>query len=121
MATIGRITPLNIQELVMRFPEIPEDLHEEPLLARFAETFGDPLSIARPPTPCSTERDAANHYYVKLLNPIVFYRLGLGTREKALEHVQTLLDGHAADAGGFVASLLPADVAAREVRGPGCD
>jgi hypothetical protein len=112
---------LNVQELVKRFPEIPEDLHEEPILARLAETFGGPLSIALPPAPCSTERDAANHYYMKLLNPIVFYRLGLGTREKALQHLQTLLDNHAADAEGFVASLLPADVAAREVRGPGCE
>ena len=112
---------MNVQEMVTRFPEIPEDLHEEPLLARLAETFGDPLSIAQPPAPCSTERDAANHYYMKLLNPIVFYGLGLGTREKALQHIQTLLDNHAADAEGFVASLLPADVAAREVRGPGCE
>ena len=52
---------------------------------------------------------------------IVFYRLGLGTREKALQHIQTLLDNRAADAEGFIASLLPADVAAREVRGPGCE
>ena len=89
---------MNVQELVKRFPEIPEDLHEEPLLVRLAETFGAPLSIAQPPAPCSTERDAANHYYMKLLNPIVFYRLGLGTREKALQHLQTLLDNHAADA-----------------------
>ena len=109
---------MNVQELVKRFPEIPEDLHEEPLLARLAETFGASLSIAQPPAPCSTERDAANHYYMKLLNPIVFYGLGLGTREKALQHIQTLLDNHAADGD---ASLLPADVAAREVRGPGCE
>jgi hypothetical protein len=36
-----------VQELVRRFPEISPDLHDEPLLARFADTFGDLLRWRR--------------------------------------------------------------------------
>ncbi len=32
---------MTVQELVARFPEIPKDLHEEPILSRFAEVFGE--------------------------------------------------------------------------------
>lgn len=48
-----------------RFPEIPKDLHEEPILSRFAEVFGDLLPVARNPSACASQHDAANHYYLK--------------------------------------------------------
>ncbi len=30
---------MTVQELVARFPEIPKDLHEEPILSRFAASL----------------------------------------------------------------------------------
>ncbi|MFQ5850877.1 MAG: hypothetical protein ACE5JU_09850 [Candidatus Binatia bacterium] len=39
-----------VQELVARFPEIPQDLHGEALLAQSAEAFGDLLQVAMQPT-----------------------------------------------------------------------
>jgi len=111
---------MTVQQLVARFPEIPRDFHEEPILSRFAEVFGDLLQVARNPSACATHHDAANHYYLTLIGPVAIYNYGLSTRERVLAEFQELLDRHATDPGGFAASLLPKDTAEREVRGPGC-
>jgi hypothetical protein len=111
---------MTVQELVARFPKVPGALCEEPLLARFAETFDGLLTVAREPSPCSTQHDAANHYYLKLIGPLAVHGYGLTTREKVLAQIQDLLDRQDADPDGFPASLLPTDLAATEVRGPGC-
>jgi hypothetical protein len=111
---------MTVQELVARFPEIPQDLQEEPLLAQYAVAFGDQLRVARNPGACSAQHDAANHYYLKLVSPIRLYMYKLSTREKVLKQLQELLDQYRADPIGFVASLAPRDAAETEVRGPGC-
>ena len=112
---------MTVQELVAGFPEIPNDLHNEPVLAQFAETFEDLLRVAHKQSACSTQQDAGNHYYLKLIGPMGIYRYGLSTRQKVLKQIQDLLDQHKADPDGFAASLLPADTAAKEVKGPGCE
>ncbi len=112
---------MTVQELVGRFPEIPADLHSDPLVAEFAETFGGLLQAADKPSACSTEHDAGNHYYLKLVGPMDIYRYGLYTRERVLGEIQALLDRYRADPDGFAGSLLPADTAAQEVKGPGCE
>jgi len=111
---------MTVQELVRRFPEIPRDLHGEPLLARLAERLDDLLQVARKPSACATQYEAANHYYLKLIGPLSIYGYGLATRERSLTDMQELLGRHAADPQGFAASLLPETTAEREVRGPGC-
>lgn len=111
---------MTIDELTARFPEIPADLHEEPLLARFAGTFAALLRVAQKPSACSTGHDAANHYYLKLIGPLSIYGYGLSTRQKVLGQLQDLLDRHRSDPEGFAASLLPPDTAPVEVRGPDC-
>lgn len=111
---------MTVQELAARFPEIPKDLHDEPILSQYAEVFNDLLCVARNPGACSAEHDAANHYYLKLIGPIAIYNYGLATRESLLGDLQEILDHHAADPDGFAASLLPQDTAESEVRGPGC-
>ena len=111
---------MTILELAARFPQIPHGLHDEPLLARFAEAFQDLLLVAQQPSPCSTQHDAANHYYLKLVGPLAIHGYGLSSREKVLGQIQELLDRQAADPERFVASLLPADTAGAETKGPGC-
>jgi hypothetical protein len=111
---------MTVQELVARFPEIPPDLHGEPLLAEYAQVFGEQLYIARNPGACSGSYDAANHYYLNLIGPIRLYWYKLSTREKVLKKLQELLDQYRADPEGFVGGLVPQDAAQREVRGPGC-
>jgi len=112
---------MTVQELVTRFPEIPADLHGDPVLERFASTLGSWLSLSIKPSPCSTQHDASNHYYLKLVGPLSIYGYGLTSREKLLAQLEELIQRHDADPDGFAASLLPEDVAEREVRGPGCD
>jgi hypothetical protein len=48
------------------------------------------------------------------------YGYRLCTRADCLQQLQALIDQHDADPKGFAASLLPADAAAREVKGSGC-
>ncbi len=111
---------MTVYDLIKRFREIPPDLHGEPVLETFAETFDPFLKVANKPSACSTQYDAGNHYYMKLIAPMGIYGYRLCTREDCLQQLQALIDQHAADPKGFAASLLPADAAAREVRGPGC-
>lgn len=110
---------MTIQELVVRFPEIPEDLHNEEILSRFAVVFEGPLSIAQKPSACSTEHDAGNHYYMKLINPMGIYRLGLMKREMLLSQLAELIEKQEADPN-YAETLVPSGVAASEIRGPGC-
>jgi hypothetical protein len=111
---------MSIAELFQRFPEIPRDLGEEPLLAEFAADLGDLLRQARMPSNCSRHHDAANHIYLKLVGPLSIYGYGLATRDGVLAEIRALLERRRADPAGFAASLVPADAASREVRGPGC-
>jgi len=111
---------MTVQELVARFPEIPQDLQGEPLLAQYAVAFGDQLCVARNPGACSAQHDVANHYYLKLMSPIRLYWYKLSTREKVLKQLQDLLEQYQADPQGFIASLVPQGSARSEVRGAGC-
>ena len=102
---------MTTQELVARFPEIPADLHDEVVLERFASTFDGLLQIAHKPSACSSEHDAPNHFYLKLIGPLAIYGYGLSPRDKVLGDLQDLLARFDADPGGFADSLLPADLA----------
>lgn len=110
---------MRVPELAARFPEIPEDLRREETLARFADVFDGPLSIARKPSACSTEYDVGNHYYMKLVNPMGIYRLGLMKREALLSQLADLVEKQEADPN-FAETLIPSGAVASETRGPGC-
>jgi hypothetical protein len=98
---------MTVQELTRRFPEIPRDLHNEPVLAQFAATFGALLQVAQNPSNCAAQYEPGHHYYLKLIGPIKIYMYGLSNRDKVLRQLQELLDRHQADPAGFAASLLP--------------
>ena len=112
---------MNVQELYARFPEIPADLQDEPVMAEFAEQCGELLAVAHKPSNCSTEHDAGNHFYLKLISPLAIYGYGLATRDKVLGQIRDLVAHRRADPENFPASLLPANTADREVKGPGCE
>ena len=112
---------MTVVEMMARFPEIPSDLADEPVVAELGEVCDDLLCLARQPSNCSQEYEASNHYYTKLVGPMGIYGLGLDTKEKLLARLRDLIDRRNADPEGFAASLLPADVAAREVKGPDCE
>ena len=53
-------TPRTVDELLARFPEVPRDLRDEPILAEYVKGFGPLLRVARAwaaaamPSTCST-------------------------------------------------------------------
>ncbi len=100
---------MTVQELILQFPEIPGDLHDEPLLAQYAETFGNLLREAVNPGACSADYTPGNLYYLKLMGPIRLHMYRLSTKDKTLAKLQDLLDRHQADPDGFAESLLTAD------------
>jgi hypothetical protein len=100
---------MTVSELIHRFPEIPQDLHDEPLLAQFAQTLGDFLREAQNPGPCSAAYTPGNYYYLKLIGPIRIYMYGLSTKDKVLSKIQALLDQHAAAPSVFAESLLSSE------------
>lgn len=112
---------MTVDQLIARFPEIPADLRDEPVLAEFADKLHDLLSVARKPSACSTGHDSGNHFYLELVGPITYYGYGLATRERVLGDLQELIDRHDEDPEALAESLLPEDTRAREVKGPGCD
>jgi hypothetical protein len=96
---------MTVQELIRKFPEIPRDLHAEPLLVQFAETLGDLLEVAQNPSNCTAQYEASHHYYLKLIGPMKIYMYGLSSRDKVLRQLQELLERYHADPAGFAASL----------------
>ena len=100
---------MTVQELILNFPEIPGDLHDEPLLAQFAETLGVFLQQAQNPGACSADYTPSNHYYLKLIGPMRLYMYGLSTKEKVLTKIQEQLDRYQADPDGFAENLLAAE------------
>ena len=112
---------MTADELLARFPEIPVDLREEPVLVEFADKLGGFLAVAQRPSPCSTGHDAGNHLYLKLIGPISYYGYGLSTRERVIEDLRALIEQHEADPEGFAATLVPGDTVPVEIKGPGCE
>jgi len=83
---------MTVAELVTRFPEIPPDLHSEPILAQFAHAFEALLQQASKPSACTQDHTREHKLYLKLVGPLDIYRYGLFTRERVLEEMQKLLD-----------------------------
>jgi hypothetical protein len=100
---------MTVQELILNFPEIPRDLHDEPLLAQYAETFGHMLQEAVNPGACSADYTPGNRYYLKLIGHMRLYMYGLSTKDKVLAKLQELLDQYQADPDGFTEELLTAE------------
>ena len=100
---------MTAQDLILRFPEVPADLHDEPLLAQYAEAFGPFLENAMNPGACSADYSPENLYYLKLVGPFRLYMYGLSTKEKVMAKMQDFLDRHQADPDAFSESLLSAD------------
>ena len=68
--------------------------------------FEDLLRVAVKPSACAENHTDENQYYLKLVGPMGIYGYGLYTRERVLDEIQKLLDGHRGDPGGFATSLL---------------
>ena len=68
-----------------RFPEVPRDLRDEPILAEYVKAFGPLLRVAQKPSPCmGTRGDAPHQFYTRLVNDLAIYSIGLAKRDRTL-------------------------------------
>jgi len=99
---------MTVDEFLMRFPEVPRDLRDEPVLTRYVDAFGGLLRRATKPTPCvGNNGDAEHHFYTRLVNDLAIYGIGLARRERTLARLQATLDAFAKQRATFGCSLVP--------------
>jgi hypothetical protein len=102
--------PLTVEALLARFPEIPRDLRDEPVLAEFVGAFAPQLRVAQKPSPCVAKAgtgDAEHHFYMRLVNDLAVYGIGLARRERTLQRLETLLAEYRRQPATFACTLVP--------------
>jgi hypothetical protein len=101
-------TPMTVDELLARFPEVPRDLRDEPVLAKYVAVFGPLLRLARKPSPCiGTGGDIEHVFYTRLVNDLAIYGVGLARRDRTLARLEATLEQHAAQPATFACTLVP--------------
>ena len=100
--------PMTVEEFLARFPEVPRSLREEPVLAEYVKAFSSLLLVAQKPTPCMRDGGDAQHvFYVRLVNDLAIYGIGLATRDRTIAKLQALLDQDKAQPATFACTLVP--------------
>lgn len=100
--------PLTVAELFARFPEIPPDLRDEPVLAQYVDAFGPLLQLAQKPSPCMRDGGDAPHvFYTRLVNDLAIYGVGLARRDRTLARLQATLDAYRQQPATYACTLIP--------------
>lgn len=100
--------PLTVDEFLARFPEVPRDLRDEPILAEYVNAFGHLLRIAQKPTACMRDGGDAQHaFYMRLVNDLAVYGIGLARRDRTLVRLQATLDEYRKQPATFACTLVP--------------
>jgi hypothetical protein len=104
----GARTPMTVGELLSLFPEVPRDLRDEPILAEYVEAFGPLLRVAEKPSPCvGNNGDAQHAFYLRLVNDLAIYGVGLATRDRTLKRLRATLEQHRKQPATFACTLVP--------------
>jgi hypothetical protein len=97
-----------VDELLARFPEVPRDLRDEPILAEYVKTFGPLLRMAQKPSPCvGSSGDAQHVFYTRLVNDLAIYAIGLATHDRTLVRLQATLAQYRQQPPTFACTLVP--------------
>jgi len=101
--------PMTVAEFLARFPEVPRELANETALADYVSAFGPLLRRAQKPTPCMGKDggDAEHQFYVKLINDLAIYGLGLGRRDRTLARLAATVDAQKKAPATFACTLVP--------------
>ena len=100
--------PMTVDEFLARFPEVPDNLRDEPVLGRYVDAFGPLLRLAVKPSPCvGAGGDAEHRFYTRLVNDLAIYGIGLARRERTLARLQATLDEFTRQRATFGCSLVP--------------
>lgn len=100
---------MSVDEFLARFPEVPHDLKDEPVLAQYVDAFGVQLREARKPTPCmGTEGgDAGHRFYAALVNDLAIYGIGLARRDRTLARLSKRLEDYRKQPATYACTLVP--------------
>ena len=99
---------MTVDEFLARFPEVPGNLRQEPILAQYVDAFGPQLRVAQKPTPCMGQGGDAPHvFYTKLVNDLAIYGIGLAKRDRTLTRLQATLEQYRKEPATFACSLVP--------------
>ena len=100
--------PLSVDEFLARFPEVPRDLRDEPVLQEHVKAFGPLLRVAEKPTPCvGTGGDAPHVFYTRLVNDLAIYGIGLAKRDRTLARLSALMEQYRKQPATFACTLVP--------------
>ena len=102
--------PMGVDAFLARFPEVPGDLRDEPVLSEFVRAFGAQLAVAQKPSPCVARDgggDAEHFFYTRLVNDLAIYGVGLAKRERTLQRLERLLADYRAQPATFACTLVP--------------
>ena len=102
-------SPLSVDEFLARFPEVPRDLRDEPILAEYVSAFGPLLRLAQKPSPCVARDggDAPHLFYTRLVNDLAIYGIGLARRERTLQRLAGTLEDYRRQIATFGCMLVP--------------
>lgn len=101
-------TPMSVDEFLARFPEVPRDLRDEPTLQEYTRAFGPLLRRAEKPTPCMRDGADAQHvFYLRLVNDLAIYGIGLAKRDRTLARLSALLEQYRKQPATFACTLVP--------------
>lgn len=100
--------PMTVEEFLARFPEVPRDLRSEPILAEYVKAFGSLLRVAQKPAACIRDGgDAPHAFYVRLVNDLAIYGIGLARRDRTLARLQATLEEYRRQPATFACTLVP--------------
>jgi len=101
-------TAMTVEEFLARFPEVPRDLRDEAILTEYVMVFGPLLRLAQKPTPCMRDGGDAQHvFYVRLINDLAIYGIGLAKRDRTLARLSATLNQYRAQPATFACTLVP--------------
>lgn len=97
-----------VDEFLARFPEVPRDLRNEPVLAEYVAAFGPLLRLAQKPSPCMAGGGDMEHVlYTRLVNDLAIYGIGLARRDRTLARLRATLDECKKQPATFACTLVP--------------
>ena len=97
-----------VDEFLARFPEVPRDLRDEPVLVEYVATFGPLLRLAQKPSPCvGSGGDMEHVFYTKLVNDMAIYGIGLAKRDRTLTRLRATVDQYRKQPATFACTLVP--------------
>ena len=100
--------PMTLDEFLGRFPEVPRDLSDEPVLKEYVEAFGGLLRVAQKPSACMRDGGDAQHvFYTRLVNDLAIYGIGLAKRDRTLARLRATLEQYRKEPATFACTLVP--------------